>query len=86
MGMALRAVRAVVNASAQGQVSGSRRRRRRPLRTGQPGMVNTARRSVAVVARCRLWRAGSPTARARLWASTARVSHAAFAANSDDGR
>jgi D-amino-acid dehydrogenase len=64
------AARAVLNASAQGQFSGSRRRCRRPLRTSRPGMVNIARRRVATVALCRLSPVSRPTAWARLWAIT----------------
>ena len=70
---------AVLIASAQGQLPGSRRRRRRPLCTRRPGMVKTFRRSVAAVARCRSGPARMATARPRLCAMTVRASQAALA-------
>ena len=52
-GIVVSARSAVLIASAQGQLAGSRRRRRRPVRMSRPGMAKILRCRVAVVARCK---------------------------------
>ena len=61
-GIVVSARSAVLIASAQGQLAGSRRRRRRPVRMSRPGMAKILRCRVAVVARCKSGPARCPPA------------------------